>query len=264
MNDNAIVMMRLRDSLSHVEFASSLDDRLNELALMAGEMLNAGCEVAMLSERQVAEMGLRPGTAFGDVSEGQRSGNLASTYEHDAYAVTVPDSGVDNEISLAEAEPADRPWRRMFSALVLDGKVIGVMRAYEPQQRPYFSSEDLRVFAILTAVVTKSIHVIQLQNILNSRFAQMALTRSSEKTIGEIVVGSAQNPNQIARILAKSFYREMSRAGFNFNQIIYAASEVISELSNNVRKHSNANKKRVSKSDSPDEVAIQPGHSDAM
>jgi hypothetical protein len=73
----------------------------------------------------------------------------------------------------------------------------------------------------------------------------MAVTRSGDKTISEIISGSGQNPNHIARILAKSFYREMTIAGFSFNQIIYAASEVISELSNSLRKHSASHKQHV-------------------
>jgi hypothetical protein len=56
--------------------------------------------------------------------------------------------------------------------------------------------------------------------------------------------GVMQNPNQIARILARSFYREMLSAGFNLNQILFAATEVISELSATLKSRSMRQKRR--------------------
>jgi hypothetical protein len=49
----------------------------------------------------------------------------------------------------------------------------------------------------------------------------------------------------MARIVARSFYREMTIAGFSQSQIIKVASEIISELSVSVRRHS---KRMTSKS----------------
>jgi hypothetical protein len=74
----------------------------------------------------------------------------------------------------------------------------------------------------------------------------MTLKRSTDQTIGDIVAQSIQNPSQLSKLLARSFYREMTRAGFDFNQIIGAATEIISELASNVRKHSDRNNRRES------------------
>jgi L-methionine (R)-S-oxide reductase len=245
MNDARVLMTRLRDTFSHVEFDGSLDDCLSELALMAGEILNAGCAIAMLTERQVAEIGLRPGTTeFGDVPDTRREATdiKSGCTGHDA---SVPGDDIQRGLVAAGVAADAQRGRRMFSVIVMQGKVIGVIRAYQPNGEYFFSTEDLHLFAILALVITKSIQVVQLQNILKSRFTQLAITRSSTKTVGEIVAESAQAPSQMARILAKSFYREMISAGFNFNQIIYAASEVISELTDNMRRHREAYKRRV-------------------
>ncbi len=52
-------------------------------------------------------------------------------------------------------------------------------------------------------------------------------------------LGSAfHNPDQVAKIYAKSFYKEMARGGFGANQIISAASEIISQLNDNLEQHS--------------------------
>jgi hypothetical protein len=47
-----------------------------------------------------------------------------------------------------------------------------------------------------------------------------------------------QNPDQVAKILAKSFYKEMTRAGFGPSQIVNAASEIIEQLSGSLNRHS--------------------------
>jgi hypothetical protein len=41
----------------------------------------------------------------------------------------------------------------------------------------------------------------------------------------------------VARILAKSFYRELRSAGFSVRQIIHAAAEIVSEVSASLKRH---------------------------
>jgi L-methionine (R)-S-oxide reductase len=225
MNASQIIIARMRDNFSQAEYGGSLDDCLNELATKAGEVLDAACAIVMLSEAQVAKIGLRPGTGFGDVLE----------------RLTGMDAVKDPAMADSLAG------MRMFSAIVMQDRVIGVIHASQRQPARCFDTDDLQLFGLLSLMITKSIQVIQMQHILKSRFTQIALTRSAEKTIGDIVAESAQSPNQMARILAKSFYREMISAGFSFNQIVYAATEVISELTENMRKHKDAYRRRVAK-----------------
>ncbi|POR51605.1 hypothetical protein B0G62_106139 [Paraburkholderia eburnea] len=236
MNESQIVITKMRDTFSQIEYAGSIEDCLSELAQKAGDVLDAACAIVMLSESQVEEMGLRPGTGFGDV---------------------LPPAAL--------ASPSLESMR-MFSAIEMQGKVIGVIRAHQRQPARCFDADDLQLFGLLALVITRSIQVIHMQHILKSRFAQLALTRSTEKTIGEIVAESAQSPNQMARILAKSFYREMISAGFSFNQIVYAATEVISELTDNMRKHKNAYRRRVARTSAPElEGSVGPvGQADAI
>ena len=42
----------------------------------------------------------------------------------------------------------------------------------------------------------------------------------------------------MANILAKSFFKEMTRAGFGSSQIVNAASEIIAQLSGSLNRHS--------------------------
>ena len=135
---------------------------------------------------------------------------------------------------------------KMFAVLALNGKTIGVVQVSGPRDRRQFDEHDLKLLRILATFVTRTVEADRLEKLVASPFAQATIKRSSDQTIGDIVAQSVQNPSQLSKMLARSFYREMTRAGFNFNQIIGAATEIISELASNVRKHSDRNQRRES------------------
>jgi hypothetical protein len=89
---------------------------------------------------------------------------------------------------------------------------------------------------------------VQLQHVLASRFAQLALLRETRANLGEAMEKAVENPDQLARILAKSFFREMTRTGFSTGQIINASSEIIAQLSSSLDRHS----KRLGKLRTPE------------
>ncbi len=235
MNMSDTLVQKLRDVFTEVGVEGSLEDCLNELSALVARVLNAkGCTILLLSEEEAknaqlcarAGFGMLPGTP-----ERLRSGASGrSQTRDDATPALLDDSGEEME--------------SMFSTIVLHGKLIGVVYASRPEMQRFFSKDDLDLFSIVTPIITKSIQVIQLQYVLRSRFTQVALTHSGDSSVRDLLSGVMQNPNQIARILAKSFYREMLNAGFSFNQIIFAATEVISELSTSLRKHG-AQRKQV-------------------
>ncbi|MFT4067629.1 hypothetical protein [Paraburkholderia sp.] len=133
---------------------------------------------------------------------------------------------------------------RMFSVLTRRGKFVGFVQVSGPEGRSRFSEHDLNVLRILSIFIVTAIEADRLQKLSVSPFTQIALGQSPDQTIGDIVAHSMGDPGQVSKILAKSFYREMTRAGFDFSQIIGAATEIISELASNVRKHSDRQKRR--------------------
>jgi len=116
----------------------------------------------------------------------------------------------------------------------IDGLAIGEVRIDRPK---CVALDNPRLLAIFALFIGKSIQAAQLQAVLRSRFAQLALAQSAGRTLGDAVALSSQNPNQVARILAKSFYRELASAGFSVRQIINAATEIISEVSASLKRH---------------------------
>lgn len=221
------VVQNLRDVFTDVGAEGSLEDCLNELSALVGRVLSAKCcAIILLTEEEgtQAESCGRSGFGFMPGTPSKLRDALPRSLTCTKYERSLD----GNELAAVDS---------MFSTIVLHGKIIGVIQAVLPQQQSSFSKNDLDLIGILTPIITKSIQVIQLQHLLRSRFTQVALTRTSEDTVRAMLSGVMQNPNQIARILAKSFYREMLNAGFGFNQILFAATEVISELSATVRKH---------------------------
>jgi hypothetical protein len=233
MSDSLV--QKVRDVFTEAGVEGSLEDCLNELSGLVARVLSAkGCTILLLSEEEAKNAQLCDRAGFGMLPG--TPGRLRSGLSRRSRGRAEPAPATLHD-SRGEMES-------MFSTIVLNGKLIGVIHASRPQLQRFFSKEDLDLFSIVTPIITKSIQVIQLQHILKSRFTQVALTRSGDSTVRDLLSGVMQNPNQIARILAKSFYREMLNAGFSFNQIIFAATEVISELSTSLRKHS-AQRKHV-------------------
>ena len=229
MDMSDTLVHKLRDVFTEVGVDGSLEDCLNELSGLVARVLSAkGCTILLLSEEEAQNAQLSARAGFGmlpGTPERLRSGPSGRSQ-----------SGADPAPAILDDSRGEM--ESMFSTIVLHGKLIGVVYASRPEMQRFFSKDDLDLFSIVTPIITKSIQVIQLQHVLRSRFTQVALTHSGDATVRDLLSGVMQNPNQIARILAKSFYREMLNAGFSFNQIIFAATEVISELSSSLRKHS--------------------------
>lgn len=123
--------------------------------------------------------------------------------------------------------------------LPLDGRVLGVINVRRPRGEAAFSKADESVLECLALYAGKAIQAAQLAYLLNSGFAQRALEseRTMLPTMSDVFAQGAAQPAQLARLLAKSFYREMKSAGFGPNQIVGAAGEIIDQLSGSLRKH---------------------------
>ncbi len=123
--------------------------------------------------------------------------------------------------------------------LPLDGRVLGVVSVRRPRGDPSFSAAEKGMLDCLSLYGGKTIQAAQLAYLLNSGFAQRALESEQGLPMGvtDVVSQGAAQPAHLARLLAKSFYREMKSAGFGPNQIVGAAGEIIDQLSASLRKH---------------------------
>lgn len=230
-------ILKLREGFSQLSTDGSMQECLDQLSELTAAIIGArDCIILLFDEGALAGAAFPEEACFGSLASRLPAGGEGAPSHGIALAAT----------GRATLEVAGGHKENMVSAIVLHGRTVGVIHACGPLHQRDFSLDDLHSFNVVTPIVARSIQVNQLQNILKSRFAQLALSRMDESTIGNLTGGIVDHPNQIAKILAKSFYREMLKAGFDFNQILFAATEVISELSTSLRKHSARKKERAS------------------
>lgn len=125
----------------------------------------------------------------------------------------------------------------MVVPLTVSGRIIGVVNASGKAIGGPFSEEDLALFEVVGGFAARTVQVIQLKSVLQSRFVQHALAEQAMESATGMAFNPAHDADSMAKILAKSFFREMTRAGFTPNHIIRAASEIISQVSETVAKH---------------------------
>lgn len=227
------LLTELRELASLPEVPSCLDTHLRQLASAAARLLSAErCTFVWLHEEHTAP---DVDTAFGRVST-----QIAIHDEAVFKRVVVENQATPTQATPAAGAALERPGAESGNALsapvIGSGRVMGVVHVSGPKDKPDFDHEDVWLLNIVTVYIGKSLQTVQLQNILHSRFAQIALAQSVDDTVGKMLA-AVPHPAQLVKILARSFYREMTKAGFGANEIINAASQLICELSASHKRH---------------------------
>jgi signal transduction protein with GAF and PtsI domain len=235
MND-AKHLVRLQD-VQALLASGSLDDNLASHAELARRLVGAtSCSVMLLNSEAPDDLRMRVCASAGDMppesadalvgsGEGICGRVLAS-----GRALLVMDIDRSEFAGLARRRRAALP-ALMSAPVRIDGRIVGVLNVTGAA----FSEGELQLLEVTALFIGKSVQVIQLQRLLASRFAQMALVREAHERAaqegGPFAADTAyQNPEEVARILARSFYKEMTRAGFAPGQIVSAATELIGQL----------------------------------
>jgi L-methionine (R)-S-oxide reductase len=236
-----------------LEQQSNLEDGLRGLAGMTAELLHTDrCSIMLLSEmeepsggegdvrlRIYAHYGNLPKAAYKEatrVNEGI-AGYVAAT----GKPLLIQD--ITKSDFFTAARHVDHGNRSLISApIVLAEKVIGVINVSSPKDGRTFTEEDLDLVNIFSLFVGKSIHTVQLQNVLKSRFLQLAMAQEDGRK-GSAAQPISPDPARLAKLVAKTIYRELTAGGFGPSQIISVTSEVINLLNENLEKH----KKRLAR-----------------
>lgn len=252
-HDSFIKLVGLSNFL---EQQTGLDECLHELAEMAAGILGVGnCSIMLFhGEKEDGEFRLRvfakhgplPADAIYEaakVNEGI-AGHVAATGE----PLLVKD--ITRTEFLPLARRPEGPSGSFISAPVcIAGKVVGIMSFSNPVPERILDDEDLKQAVFVSLLVSKSIQVIELQKILRSRFLQLSISRETGSLVSGAITPLSQDPEKLAKIVAKTFYREMTGAGFDPRHIVKAATEIISLLNLTLKKH----KKRLDSAQPDDE-----------
>lgn len=229
-------LIKLHDLSAFVETGLSVDQGLQSLAALAAQTLNARHAIIMLNEGGSEELKLRAVATYGKSAWTELTAVLGE------MATQVISTRRPLLLESCDAARSDAANQASGPSLICapvqaSGKPIGALHIADPRYKRAFAADDLNLVELVALFVGKSLHVLQLQNLLNSRFTQVALAQEADRTIGSALAANGEDADKVAKILAKSFYREMAKSGFSSNQIIGAASEIISQLSTNLQKH---------------------------
>jgi GAF domain-containing protein len=241
MDDARNPLVRLQD-LQHFLAAGTLEESLHQQAAMTAAVLGAAsCSIMLLGSGEGADVRMSMYARHGKLPDAalnasiRRGEGIAGRVLASGLALLVPD------IARSELAPLARGHAQVGASLMcapirIDGKIVGVINAASTSGQPAFGDTELRLLEVTALFIGKSIQVQQLQRLLDSRFAQMALVQEGKARVGESMKLAYQNPEDMAKILARSFFREMTKAGFESAQIVSAASELIEQLNLRLQK----------------------------
>ena len=236
MTDDAMRLVRLRDVRALLA-SGNLDDNLHSHAELAKRLVGAAsCSVMLLNSESPEDLRMRMCASAGDMPPGASEAMVASgegicgQVLASGRALLVDDIARSEFAGLARRNRAALP-ALMSAPVRIDGRLVGVVNVTGAA----FSEAELHLLEVTALFIGKSVQVIQLQHLLASRFAQMALVREAHERGGSPAGTAYQNPEDIARILARSFYKEMTKAGFAPGQIVSAATELIGQLNGSLQ-----------------------------
>jgi len=247
-------MMNICSELERLkELATFKPDDDHERALSAlmdtvAGMFSAGRVSLMLVDsvgslgqklRLVALHGELPETAWNERTE--ESQTIAAQVLANRQALVVNDINV-SALKVMRRH-SDEPASFMACPVPVSGIYAGVLNISKRENGQPFSEQDLAIAEFAAILVGRAIELGRLQGMLNSSFAKLALVLEEVSNSRSFMDLSIQEPQRMAKILAKTFYREMSRCGLSANQIIHVASEIISEMTNSIVRHQRRQKR---------------------
>lgn len=241
------LLIKLQDLSNFIE-QGTLEENLQQLAELSANILNAeNSSIMLLNDGENYDLKLRVCACFGFLpaeaykqSTGKNDG-IAGYVLATGKSVLIED--INNSGFANQARRGNDPRKSLISSPIsINKRIVGVVNICNHLRNSTFTQQDLSTLEIIALFIGKSIQAVQLQNILNSRFAQLALVNEMENNAKlafttETIASTIHNNDKIAKILAKSFYKEMTRAGLSPGQIISAASEIIAQLNKGLQRY---------------------------
>jgi len=252
MSDVETPLIKLQDLSNFLE-KGSLNDNLAQLAEMTAKILSAmNCSIMLLNDGKSDNLHMSVCANYGPMPTAAYKELIGKGEGIAGYVIATGKSLLIEDINHSKfaklARRASEPGKSLISSpITISGSIVGVVNISGNTHGFAFNLVDLNLLNVVALFIGKSIQTIQLQSILDSRFAQLALAQEAKNNMGASLGSVFHNPDQVAKIFAKSFYKEMARGGFGSNQIISAASEIISQLSDNLQHHSQRMERKLAK-----------------
>lgn len=235
MASSSLPLQALRDFLAG---QAQAPDMAHQATLAAGLVGAASCSVMLLDDPgSLDELGgsMRIHAHHGPLPDAalqaaiRRGEGISGRVLASGEAVLVADIGRSEFAALAR-RGAGFGDSLISAPIRIDGRVVGVINAANGAGATAFDDAALVLLETTALFLGQALQLRQLRHLLGSRFAQQAVQEQEE---GARL--AYRNPDGVARILARSFFREMTRAGFGSAQVVAAASELIGQLNRDLR-----------------------------
>lgn len=274
LSQELTLQLKLAGFSKLLESTLSLDESLQQAAILTAQTLKTqGCSIFLLGELPQKKptpdrLKFQICTHYDALSQTTDAAIASLNQEVAGYVAQTREALLIADLSLSPfaswlgSNSSKRQKSLIAAPILLENQAIGVIIVNSCRNRTSFKAIDLELLTVFAQSVSQLVHISQLQTILHSRFIEIAVLRDWEEQNKDLLNGSqsmtltpapiASDPNKLAKIVAKSFFKELTQAGFDASQIIAIATEVLSLLQNSLNKH----KKRLARDEGePDDQA---------
>ena len=238
-------LSRLHDLAAFLTSQAGLNKRLEALARHAAEATQAAsCSISLLAEEEGGkpELKLFASTESGAASPCNALSSSGTCHTVAAWvlergkAVLIPDLRCAPEREFTLAPPSlcmEKGGSLIGVPITVDDCMIGVMTLCNAPDKTAFGKSHVTMAGIAAALIGKAIQVERVQTLLRSRIAQLTLVRQQGAVADRLTAGTLP-PTRLAKLLARSFYKDLAAAGFEPGQIIEAATEIIDQITSDI------------------------------
>ncbi len=216
---------------------STLDEALRHIARMTGKLMETEQTVLLLRDEERRELIVR--TAVGIGGRNLREGHpivlpdrLKSIFwrMRSLHQINWVDSGIDHI-----------GFPILLVPLVMKGEHVGLLVTGKCRlQTQGFSPIRRRLFALVAVFASLVLENAKVYDFLRQQFAQRSrelIEANRREADGRdeaehLMASSISDPNKVVRLLARSFYKELVRAGFDPGHVTVAAAQILECITN--------------------------------
>lgn len=232
-----IPLQALQQALAHCPERASLQD---QVVLAAGVIGAASCSVMLVGDRGETEPCMSIHAHHGPLPSAalqaaiRRGEGISGRVLASGNALLVADIR-ESEFASFARRGVQLGYSLVCAPIRVEGRVVGVINAANGKEAAAFDEMALCLLQLMGSFLGSYLEARHLRFLLDSRFAQLALLQETEADSPDTARLAYRNPEQVAKILARSFFRELHRAGFGSAQILSAASELVGQLHRDIQ-----------------------------
>jgi L-methionine (R)-S-oxide reductase len=131
----------------------------------------------------------------------------------------------------------------LTAPLRMHKQIVGYLYGLRGQfSSPQFFETEKSLFVSLSQHISTAIEAQLTREMLDCPYVALVMNAQNEESIASLtpvkqrILTSVKDPEQLARKIARRFFRDLRRAGFETKQVLFVATEIIDSLNEVLRK----------------------------